>query len=86
MSANIAQFRPEEYAEKLVISMVGGGAMTRRKWVLLGTQTKAMFRRSPCLSYIFGALDTTTPPPKEVSEEITDDNLKLRVYQSKISW
>jgi len=65
MSANIAQFRPEEYADKLLSHMAGGGEMTRRKWVLLGTQTKAMFRRSPCLSYMYGALDTTPPPPKE---------------------
>jgi len=67
MSANIAQFRQEEYAEKLVGSMRGGGGQTlgRRKWVMLGQQAKVFFRRSPVLTYMYGALDTTPPPPKE---------------------
>lgn len=79
MSSNIAQFRPEEYAEKLITSMTGGGAVTRRKWVLLGTQTKAMFRRSPCLSYMYGALDTTPPPPKEKKAKEVGASQRTRV-------
>ena len=37
MSSNIAQFRYEEYAERLVASMRGEGGqqLARRKWVLL---------------------------------------------------
>ena len=27
-----------------------------------------MFKRSPCLTYLYGALDTTPPPPKERKE------------------
>ena len=67
MSANIAQFRYEEYGERLVASMRGEGGQhpVRRKWVMLGQQAKVFFRRSPALTYMYGALDTTPPPPKE---------------------
>jgi len=67
MSANIAQFRYEEYGERLVASMRGEGGqhLVRRKWVMLGQQAKVFFRRSPALTYMYGALDTTPPPPKE---------------------
>jgi len=67
MSANIAQFRHEEYAERLVASMRGEGGqqLARRKWVLLGQQAKLFFKRSPFLTCMYGALDTTPPPPKE---------------------
>ena len=60
----------------------GGATPGRRKWVLLGRQvkvrilllllllllTQGMFRRSPPLTYLYGALDTTQPPPKERKE------------------
>jgi len=68
LSANIATFSQAEFAEKLVGNMAGGeagAAVTRRKWVLLGRQVQSMFRRSPALTYMYGALDTTPPPPKE---------------------
>jgi len=67
MSANIAQFRHEEYAERLVASMRGEGGqqLARRKWVMLGQQAKVFFKRSPVLTCMYGALDTTPPPPKE---------------------
>jgi len=67
LSANITQFNQQEFAEKLMANM-GGGDISRRKWVLLGTQVKTMFKRSPCLTYLYGALDTTPPPPKERKE------------------
>ena len=67
MSANITQFNQQEFAEKLMANM-GGGGISRRKWVILGTQVKSMFKRSPCLTYLYGALDTTPPPPKERKE------------------
>ena len=61
-----AQFRHEEYAERLVASMRGGGGqhLARRKWVMLGQQAKVLFKRSPVLTCMYGALNTT-PPPKE---------------------
>jgi len=67
MSANISQFRYEEYAERLVVSMRGEGGqqLARRKWVMLGQQAKVFFRKSPFLTCMYGALDTTPPPPKE---------------------
>jgi len=67
MSANITQFNQQGFAEKLMANM-GGGEISRRKWVILGTQVKTMFKRSPCLTYLYGALDTTPPPPKERKE------------------
>jgi len=71
MSANITQFQYSEYAERLIQCMrgslgeAGEANLTRRKWVLLGKQAKTMFRRSPYLTYMFGALDNAPPPPKE---------------------
>ena len=67
MSANIAQFRHEDYAERLVASMRGEGGqqLAKRKWVMLGQQAKLFFKRSPVLTCMYGALDTTPPPPKE---------------------
>ena len=32
---------------------------------MLGQQAKVFYRRSPALTYMYGALDTTPPPPKE---------------------
>lgn len=68
MSANINQFNQQEFAERLVANMTGGEVgqpIAKKKWVLLGKQVKGMFQRSPCLTYLYGALDTTPPPPKE---------------------
>jgi len=71
MSANITQFQYNEYAERLLqcmrgsISGDGAGVLTKKKWVLLGRQAKTLFRRSPCLTYMYGALDNAPPPPKE---------------------
>lgn len=67
MSSNINQFQQQEFAEKLVSNMTGGegGVVSRKKWILLGRQVKGMFRRSPPLTYMYGALDTIPPPPKE---------------------
>ena len=62
-----AQFRHEEYAERLVASMreEGGQHLARRNWVMLGQQAKVLFKRSPVLTCMYGALNTTPPPPKE---------------------
>jgi len=68
MSANINPFSQQEFAEKLINNMTGGDVgsrVSRRKWILLGKQVKGMFRRSPGLTYMYGALDTTPLPPKE---------------------
>jgi len=71
MSANITQFQYTEYAERLVQGMRGtrtdDGAptLTRKKWVMLGKMAQKMFRKSPSLSYMFGALDNAPPPQKE---------------------
>ena len=51
--------------ERLVASMRGEGGqhLPRRKWVMLGQQAK-VFKRSPVLTCMYGALDTTPPSPK----------------------
>ena len=81
MSANIAQFRHEEYAERLVASMRGEGGqqLARRKWVLLGQQAKLFFRKSPFLTCMYGALDTTQPPPEEKKAKDTKSRQATRV-------
>jgi len=71
MSANITQFQHTEYADRLVQGMKGtrtedGTAkLTSKKWVMLGKTVQKMFRKSPSLSYMFGAVDNAPPPPKE---------------------
>ena len=81
MSANITQFNQQEFAEKLMANM-GGGGISRRKWVILGTQVKSMFKRSPCLTYLYGALDTTPPPPKKRKVNFS---LTLDIKQETVS-
>jgi len=86
MSANIAQFRHEEYGERLVASMRGEGGgqqLVRRKWVMLGQQAKIFFKRSPALTYMYGALDTTPPPPKEKKQKDPKSRQATRVADLK---
>ena len=86
MSSNIAQFRHEEYGERLVASMRGEGGgqhLVRRKWVMLGQQAKIFFRRSPALTYMYGALDTTPPPPKEKKQKDPKSRQATRVADLK---
>lgn len=83
MSSNIAQFRPDEYCSKLMGNMAGGGGLSRRKWVLLGSQVKAMFRRSPPLTYMYGALDTIPPTPKEKKEREVRASQPTRIKDLK---
>ena len=66
MTTNITQFRAEEYAERFKVRMGGGdnSGLTRRKWIKFGQQVKSMFRRTPALTYMFGALDTVEPEPR----------------------
>ena len=65
MSANIHQFRYEDYVMKLRQGMNVKNRLDMKKWVMLGQQAKVMFRRSPYLpSYIYGALSTIPPEPK----------------------
>jgi len=85
MCANIAQFRHEEYGERLVASMGGecGQHLVRRKWVILGKQVKIFFRRSPTLTYMYGALDTTPPPPKIKKQKDPKSRQATRVADLK---
>jgi len=85
MTANIAQFRYEEYADRLVSSMCGEGGrkLAKRKWVMLGQQAKLFFKRSPVLTYMFGALDTTPPPPKEKKVRETKSRQAVRTSDLK---
>lgn len=65
MSANVNQFRYEDYVEKLKNGMDVKNRLNRKKWVTLGEQAKLLFRRSPYLpSSMYGALSTIPPEPK----------------------
>jgi len=66
MTTNITKFTAEDYADKFIRRMGGGeqSKLTRKKWVKFGLTIKSMFRRSPALTYMFGALDTVEPEPK----------------------
>ena len=68
MSVNINQFQYEEYAGKLRNSMnIQEGRLDMKKWVMLGQQAKTMFRRSPPLTALFGALSAN--PVEEAAKE-----------------
>jgi len=62
MSANVNQFKYEEYVDKLKLNLRG---LDKKKWLMFGEQAKAMFRRAPSLTFMFGALSAIPPPPKE---------------------
>ena len=69
MSVNINQFQWEEYALKLRNSMnLKDGRLDLKKWVMLGRQAKTMFRRSPALTTLYGAL-SVSPPEGGVTRE-----------------
>jgi len=66
LSANINQFRQEEYVERLKAAMRvdPGSNLSRRKWVLLGRRASVLFKKSPYLTSMLGSLDIAPPPPK----------------------
>ena len=61
MSANLISFKVEDFAVRLRSSMSGSGdtQMTRRKLIKLGRKLKPLLARSPCLSYLYGAVPVT---------------------------
>ena len=77
MSVNINQFQYEEYAVKLRNSMnLQDGRLDLKKWVMLGRQTKSMFRRSPPLTAMYGAL-SAHPVQKAAKEKRTRQATKF---------
>ena len=77
MSVNIAQFQYEEYAEKLRNSMnLQQGRLDMKRWVMLGQQAKSMFRRSPPLTALYGAL-ATNPVQVAAKEKSTRQTTKV---------
>lgn len=65
MSANINTFKYEEYVERLKMKLNFSRGPDKKKWLMLGEQAKAMFRRSPSLDFMFGALSAIPPQPKD---------------------
>jgi len=71
MSANVNTFRCEEYAERLRNSMnVNKTGLDKRRWLQLGQQAKSLFRRSPGLTFMFGALPSEPQPRLEKTREV----------------
>jgi len=72
VSANIINFNATEYAKRLVgkmcedDAMMESGLITRRRLVTLGRGVQCLFRKSPCLTSMLGALDVVPPDPKPV--------------------
>lgn len=62
---NLLQFGQEEFSRRLVETVTGRGGedvtMSRHHWVKFGVSIKSAFRRSPALTYLYGALDSTAP-------------------------
>jgi len=67
MSTNINQFKLEEYADKLRKGMAVAreGGLDKKKWLIVGEQAKALFRRAPSLSFMYGALSAIPPEAKD---------------------
>jgi len=84
MSTNINVFKPEEYSLRLKTSMnVEKDTLCRRKWLMLGNQVKSMFRKSPTFTYMFGALDSVPPEPKEKKQKETKSRQATKVADLK---
>jgi len=72
VSANIIKFTATGYAKRLVgkmcedDAMMESGLITRRRLVTLGRGVQCLFRKSPCLTSMLGALDVVPPDPKPV--------------------
>jgi len=72
VSANIVNFNATEYANRLVGKMceddpmMDSGVITRRRLINFGRGVQCLFRKSPCLTTMLGALDVVPPDPKPV--------------------
>ena len=70
MSANLVNFRPEDFAMNLKkkMGLDSDSRVTARSLVRLGRKLKPQVHRSPALTFMHGALATSDPGPKEVKE------------------
>ena len=82
MDVNIRSFRQEEFARRLLETT---GPLSRRKLVELGQGMKPMFRRTPVLSYMYGALSSTSllPEERETSRNRQGDKLSKLVRRTE---
>ena len=70
MSANLVNFRPEDFAMNLKkkMGLDSDSRVTARSLVRLGRKLKPQVHRSPALTFMHGALATSDPGPKEAKE------------------
>jgi len=72
MSTNITQFTYQEYCDRLLmcLDIEKGDGMSKMKLVCLGKRLKPCFRRSPPLTYLYGALDFKSQPKVVAKEKV----------------
>ena len=73
MSTNITLFNYTEYSERLLATMQvdRDQQVTRQKMVRLGQRLKRCFRRSPPLTFLYGAVDFKPSQKPQVKEKVT---------------
>ena len=58
-------------------------ALNKKKWIKFGKNIRPYFLRSPTLSYMYGALDSVAPPPKEKKQRETKARQATKVKELK---
>ena len=81
---SINEFKAEEFATIFKTKMMNDDrALSQKKWIKFGKNIRPYFLRSPTLSYMYGALDSVAPPPKERKQRETKARQATRVKELK---
>ena len=81
---SINEFKADEFASIFKMKMMNDDrALSQKKWIKFGKNIRPYFVRSPTLSYMFGALDSVPPPPKERKQRETKARQATRVKELK---
>ena len=84
MYFSINEFKADEFAFIFKTKMMNDDrALSQKKWIKFGKNIRPYFLRSPTLSYMYGALDSVAPPPKERKQRETKARQAARVKDLK---
>ena len=83
MTTNMHEFRMDEFGHKIktMLGVEENAPVDMKKWVLLGQTVKKYIHKSPSLTYMFGALDTVPPEPKEKKTRETKSKQATKASQ-----
>ena len=81
---SINEFKADEFAFIFKTKMMNDDrALNKKKWIKFGKNIRPYFLRSPTLSYMYGALDSVAPPPKEKKQRETKARQATKVKELK---